>query len=291
MVLKHFARGIAFVAIVATAMPAGAQQTRTAAPQQDEQVQARYRISVMEGVLERAVLHGADLLRHQVRRLVPEMLMLNGGAEARGFPLEGYGILFDVEVPVMRRSMAWTLKTMVEEQDATTTAALQQLRTAIDRMSASSPGEKQALLQAIRRLEMQVTPLAPPPPAAGPQRASVPGTVAALDAAPQAERPSLSKEEAALLDDPNAAYEDAVVNALIDAMLEHGPTLHVRPDEWLTVAARDNEHRNLVPGDPYDLLTIVLRVKGSELDALREGLRAGRITREEARKRVEKREF
>jgi hypothetical protein len=83
-------------------------------------------------------------------------------------------------------------------------------------------------------------------------------------------------------------YEQEVVTALVDAMLEHGWTVGVGGDEWLTVAARDNEHRDrLSPGDSYDLMTIVLRVKGSDLAAFR----ADRLTRDEARKRVEVREF
>jgi hypothetical protein len=71
-------------------------------------------------------------------------------------------------------------------------------------------------------------------------------------------------------------------------MLDHSGPIGVGNDEWLTVAARDNEHRDrLVPGDPYDLLTIVLRIRGSDLAAFR----ADRISRDEARKRVEVREF
>jgi hypothetical protein len=57
-------------------------------------------------------------------------------------------------------------------------------------------------------------------------------------------------------------------------------------DEWLTVAARDAEGP-LNPSEPYDAVTIVLRIKGSDLAAFR----AERLTREEARKRVEVREI
>jgi hypothetical protein len=72
-------------------------------------------------------------------------------------------------------------------------------------------------------------------------------------------------------------------------MLDYSGPIGVGPDEWLTVAARDNEHRDrLMPGDAsYDLMTIVLRVKGSDLASFR----ADRLTRDEARKRVEVREF
>ena len=104
---------------------------------------------------------------------------------------------------------------------------------------------------------------------------------------PEQLRALRQSEEAALLEDPNAAYEREVVNALIDAMLTHSASIQIGADEWLTVAAHDNEQRTRLAGAPYDLLTIVLRVRGSDLSALR----GGRITLDEARKRVEVREF
>jgi hypothetical protein len=60
-------------------------------------------------------------------------------------------------------------------------------------------------------------------------------------------------------------------------------------NDWLTVAARDNEPRDtFAPQDPYEeVVTILLRIKGSDLAAYR----AGKIDREEAKKRVELREF
>ena len=59
-------------------------------------------------------------------------------------------------------------------------------------------------------------------------------------------------------------------------------------DEWLTVAARDNVPRDpLIPTDPGDSRSIIFRVKGSELAAFR----AGRMTLEETRKKVETREY
>jgi hypothetical protein len=64
-------------------------------------------------------------------------------------------------------------------------------------------------------------------------------------------------------------------------MLDYSGPLGIGPDEWLTIAARDAEGP-LNPGEPYDAVTIVLRIKGNDLAAFR----ADRITREEARKRV-----
>lgn len=81
-------------------------------------------------------------------------------------------------------------------------------------------------------------------------------------------------------------YRSAVKAALIDAMLDNSKTLELRPEEWLTVAARGSE-AGLLPHEIYQLTTTVLRVKGSDLaDFL-----AGRMTKDEARLRVEVRQF
>jgi hypothetical protein len=74
--------------------------------------------------------------------------------------------------------------------------------------------------------------------------------------------------------------------ALIDAMLDNSKNLELKPDEWLTIAARGSE-TDLLPNEILNLTTTVLRVKGSDLaDFL-----AGRLTKDEARQKVEVREF
>ena len=74
--------------------------------------------------------------------------------------------------------------------------------------------------------------------------------------------------------------------ALIDAMLDNSKNLELKPDEWLTIAARGSE-TDLMPNEILNLTTTVLRVKGSDLaDFL-----AGKLTKEEARLKVEVREF
>lgn len=88
------------------------------------------------------------------------------------------------------------------------------------------------------------------------------------------------------VDDPAQRWRDAVKLALVDAMLEHSKSLELKPDEWLSVAARGSEG-GLLPNEIYQLTTVVLRVKGSDLtDYL-----AGRLTKEEARQKVEVRQF
>jgi hypothetical protein len=182
---------------------------------------------------------------------------------------------------------------MIRDNGAATVTALQQLKGAIERMVPDA-ADKATLMQAIRRLEVQVGPpvQAGGPALAMPQQVPV-GTVTSLEAPEQPQQApppqqSLTPQEQELLQDPHAAYEREVIDALKDAMLNHSGSIRIGPDEWLTVAAHDTDQRNrLVPGEQYDLLTIVLRVKGSDLAAFR----ADRITPEEARKRVIVSEF
>ncbi len=108
-------------------------------------------------------------------------------------------------------------------------------------------------------------------------------------ARPQPARSASDTNEAvreAVADDPGQQYRDAVKRCLIDAMLDNSKSMDLKPDEWLTVAARGSE-AGLIPGEVYQLTTLVLRVKGSLLaDFL-----AGRLDKEEARQRVEVRQY
>lgn len=79
---------------------------------------------------------------------------------------------------------------------------------------------------------------------------------------------------------PDAHYVESVKRQLIDAMLDHSKALDLRPDEWLTVAAREAEE---APGQIAEPSIMLLRVKGADLN----DFLAGRLTREEVRKRVE----
>jgi hypothetical protein len=289
-VLKYFAGAVAVAMAAATGV---------SAQQANRNDNARFHLFTMEGVLERAVQQGATRLSRQVQRLMPDMLLISGGAQARGFRLDGYGVFFDVEVPVLRRSVAWTLRTMVDDNGMAATRAVQEFRSHVETIQ--DPQLKATLQAALKRIELQVGPVQPPGPAASPAPRSPlgppRGTVAALGTEPPTATPAVSTTEGqsrltpadeALLTNPSKVYEDEVIVSLVDAMLDYSAPIGVGPEEWLTVAARDNEHRDrLMPGDAYDLMTIVLRIKGSDLAAFR----ADRLTRDEARKRVEVREF
>jgi hypothetical protein len=229
---------------------AGAQAPKGA---ELEQIKQRQRISLMEGVLERAVANGADNLLRQVKHVMPDVPMLTGAPEVRGFRLDGYGVFFDVEVPALRLPLAWTLRYVVDGNRLAVNTAFAQIRALL----LEQPPQDRARLEAlVRQME---------------ERNQQPQAIAPPDVDP------------AVVRDPNEAYTRAVKEALVDAMLESSGPLNLGPDEWLTIAARDNVPNDpLVPGDSTDLQSVIFKVKGSDLAAFR----SGAITIEQARTRV-----
>jgi ABC-type dipeptide/oligopeptide/nickel transport system ATPase subunit len=149
--VKQVMAGAVLVAAVATT--AGAQAT---SQNEAEQVRARQNISMMEGVLERAVRSGAENLLRQVDRVMPDAAMLTGAPQVRGFRLEGYGVFFDVEVPALQMSIAWIVQS--EDQAAENAKALLDRVGLADKLdhrpSELSGGQKQRVAIA-RSLAMQ----------------------------------------------------------------------------------------------------------------------------------------
>jgi hypothetical protein len=273
---------IAFFFTIGVVLTSGGAYAQ--APQSEaEQVRARQKISMMESVLESAVANGADSLIRAVRAVMPpDALMLTGAPSARGFRLDGYGLFFDVEVPAFRRTMAWTLRQMVDENGLGAAAAVGQLKAYI--ATVQDPRERANLDRALRRLELQVGPVGPVPQGASAR--TVGSTVTAQAIVPPA--PPAPPVDTSVIEDPNGAYTREVSAAIIDAMIENSGPLPVGDNEWLTVAARDNVRPDrLVPGDTSNISSIVFRIKGSDLAAFR----AGRMTLEETRTRVEVKQF
>ena len=199
------------------AAAAGAQ-TRVAPSSETSaaQIQARQQISALEGALENAVRVGTMMLNKQLQASnTDNMVMLAGLTRARGFRLDDYGVVFDVEFPSMRRSMVWSMQKL---ENANTGRAVK----AAEAMPAISPRE---------------------------------------------------------------IYQTEIANALVDAILDYTGSVGVGPGQWLTIAARESVlDRRFVPGDPGDTaITVILRIKGSDLQALRDRT----LTREEGRKRVD----
>ena len=145
------------------------------------------------------------------------MVMLAGMTRARGFRLDDYGVMFDVEFPSMRRSMVWSLQELERAAGGTTGRSVN-----------------------------------------------------------AAETPSIQ---------PREIYQTEITDALTNAVLDYNAPIGVAANEWLTIAARESVvDRRFIPGNPNDMaMTVILRIKGSDLQDLRER----KITRDEARKRVD----
>jgi len=264
--VRQWIAGAAVVILAGAAVQAQSQSQNEA-----EQVKARQRISMMEGVLERAVSNGADNMLRQMKAVMPDAPMLTGIPEVRGFRLDSYGVFFDVEVPALRLPVTWPLRYMFRDNRETlrVTEELKAL------MVESDPRQRERLGQVIRQLESQAQ------GTAGLRGVGAVGSSALL-------RTQAEPADAAAFDDPNERYTQEVKASLVDAMIEHSGSIALGPDEWLTVAARDNVPRDpLIPSDTADFSTVIFRVKGSDLVAFR----AGRMTLEEARKKVDAREY
>lgn len=257
--------------LMCTATPGVAQ---TAA-----QRQQRYQIGVMERVLEEAVEHGAKLTRDRLQALVPAEMLLSGSARVRGFRIDNYGVFFDVEVPTLETSLPWMFRTL-DRNDLGLDSALKTLRAAVEKTGDVN------IEQALKRIELQVAPVSVGSPAVS-AAASRPGARALTGSA--ATEPSVVSGQAAdaILDDPEEAYRRQVSDALMDAMLDYSRGLDIGSAEWLQIAARRQDDRpRLTPADT-DARTVMIRVRGADLTEFL----AGRISREEARKRMDVKVF
>ena len=285
--MKGYAVVVIAGIVAAGPVPASAQTPRESPEarlqRQQEAAQARraaeqrYQIGQMERLLEGAVEHGVTIIRdhlHALAQVQPDTLV-SDNAHARGFRLEGYGIFFDVVVPSFETSWTIALRTL-DQTDLGLESAIRRLQSHIQ--TSGDPD----LLQALKRLELQVNPSlvtrASAPAAAGAR------TVTAAAASVTADPPQPADP---ILADPNEAYRTEVTQALKDAMLSHSSSLGIAPTEWLTIAAKGNDDRpRLAPADS-DARTRILRMRGSDLAEFL----AGRITRDEALKRIEVRVF
>jgi hypothetical protein len=281
---------VAVLAVVVATPPAASAQESvgvgSAIVPGADQSRARYQIAAMESVLERYVQLGARRLSQQVQSISPDMLYIGGAARARGFRLDGYGVFFDVDVPALRRSVAWSFR-QLGRTDGGIEAAMTSLKRNLSQVS--NPAIRRELEADIQRLSRLVGPMplppgALPPPGAQQVAATAPGAMAAE---PGVQLPSLSPQQAAIIDDPGMAYTNEVKAALVDAMLDYGTPIPIADNEWLTVAARDDNSRLGGGGDPYDSSTVLLRIRGSDLAAFR----AGTLSRADAVARVEVREY
>lgn len=271
-------QSVATVALVATVTAAVSAQGPAPRPGDTEQVRSRQRISTMEAVLARAVQNGADMVLRQVSTVMPDRPMLSGAPEVRGFRLDGYGVVFYVQVPTLVLPITWPIRQLVQESEARATAVT--LQRMFAEASALDGPRAERLQQMIRELQLQLDTSRP----ALRNRVSAATVATGAVGQPGAAAAGPPGVDPRVVDDPHAAYTEEVKGALITAMLENSLGLAVGADEWLVIAARDDQPSSpLLLGDTIDFSTWIMRVRGSDLAALR----AGTISLADARTRVE----
>jgi len=282
-------QALGVVASIAMASSAAAQTS--ARPVNTRQV--HYQIAMMERLLEGAVEHGASLIRDRLQAVAPDapaqMLILDN-PRVRGFRLDSYGVFFDVEVPSLNGTLTWSLRTL-DQNDLGLQSALNVLKARLDPTDVD-------LQQALKRVELQVGPLAPPaaPVLAAPRVPRLPSPRRASGSAASAADPQVgataltqtpAQHDDRILENPNEAYREEVVQALVDAMLDHSGALGIDDDEWLTIAARGIQDQPRLGPPDNDAQTVMMRLRGVDLAAFR----ANRISRDEVIKRMDRRVF
>lgn len=242
--LRWTVAGVVLLAGVSLAAQQTVPQTRSEQMTAEAQIQQRrFQFQLMEGVLENAVRQGAAEVAMRARDAMPIGALFMGPAKAKGFPLDGFGMVFDVEVPIIRESAVIANQIFERPSPASTS-----------RPVASRPGASTTRAQGVVPDDpMLASPVVPDP----------------------------------FLANPKSFYRATVREKLVDVMLDYSQSLKIPEGEWLTIVARSEE-------DPMDVgvlddesRTMILRVKGSDLALWY----AGKLTRDEARKRVVESQF
>jgi hypothetical protein len=254
---------------------AGATPAFAQTPASEGQRQ-RYQIGMMERVLEGAVEHGASVTRDRLQALLPAEMLLSENVRVRGYRLEGYGTFFDVSVPMLEGSLTWSFRTL-DQYDLGLQSALNTIRALVDKVGDTD------IQQALKRIELQVTPAAPQSSASqSPANPVVPAAVRSEAEAPATPATGSGSSSDRILDDPAEAYRAEVRSALMTAMLDYSRGLDLAENEMLTVAAHGNDPGSrLGPADSQARITMI-SVRGGDLRLFL----AGQITREEARQRM-----
>jgi hypothetical protein len=267
-------KAIASGALVFVSCSLAAAQT----PATADQIRLRQQITTMETVLQQAINIGAQNVATQVRSIIGDRPRLGAPPRANGFRLDGYGVVFYVQVPDF--TLPFLYDVLVREaRDQQAALILQQWRSQVNNLPPGPQRDRE--MNAIIRYEQQVR--------EGNYRAldANRGPVTAAALVPSGVEPSRPAVDPSVVDDPESAYTREVKAALIDAMLTNSQGLGIEADERLTVVARDSVPNNpQFPADAIDSPAWIMSVKGSVLAAFR----AGTISREEARKQVEVKE-
>ena len=226
---------------------------------------SRLQVTIMEDAFQRAV---ENTHSRQLEEIMPAMFSFDANPRARGFRIEGYGVFFDVDLPPIPRSVEWTLRAL--DTGAMMTPEIQQLKVLLP--SITDPAVRRRIEPLVKTLE---TKAAAGPPTLRPDK----------DGNITVTQKPVADTKGGAPSDPFRGYVTDLTQALVQVMLDYGSTIQLAPSDWLTVAAREMQPR-LMPGNPTEA-TITLRIKAGDLAALK----AGTITTDEARKRVEVKEI
>lgn len=102
---QHVRRGLVIGAVVMTGFGVSAQQIRNDGLTAEAQIQQRrFQFQIMEGVLKNAVRQGALEIAMRAQTTMPIGALFMGEPKAKGFPLDGYGVVFHMEIPFIRPS-------------------------------------------------------------------------------------------------------------------------------------------------------------------------------------------
>jgi len=90
--------------LLATGAAAAQERPQSNVSPEAQLQQRRFQFKLVETVLENAVHQGASEVAARAQGVMPMGMLFIGMAKANGFPLEGFGVVFDVEIPEIRES-------------------------------------------------------------------------------------------------------------------------------------------------------------------------------------------
>ena len=227
-------------------------------------IESRYQLRIMERVFEQAVTHGAEQFASRIETSDPSSrINFAGAARARGFKLDGYGVFFDIQVPMLRPSVNWVFRQLNQLGFSARIAADLDEVLPVLREKMRSFDDEQLMENFERALLAFPRPLPPSSPPTG---------------AKLVDREVLVASE----EDLQAEYADRIAAEVTVVILDHSEAILLGADDWLVVATVASFSPNDTPG-----MKMMLKIRGSDLIALR----ARELSREDAIKRIETGEF
>jgi len=231
-------------------------------------IESRYQLRIMERVFEQAVTDGAEQFASRIETSDPSSrINFAGTAQARGFRLDGYGVFFDVQVPMLRPSINWVFRQLNQSDLSVRLAADLDKVLPVLRENMRTFDDEQLMENFERAFLAFRRPLPPGSPMGPPRTGSQRGRLARR----------VASEE-----DLQAEYAAQIATEVTAVILDNSEAILLGADDWLVVATVASFSPNDTPG-----MKMMLKILGSDLIALR----AGELSREDAIKRIETGEF